>query len=230
MRTPLRARTVALAGIATLTLLAAACGSDDNDATPATTGAAAAAPSATTPMSSTPMSSDPMTSMPASGAAMMEPTGSACSSVPTDGEGSFAGMADDPAATAASNNPQLSTLVAAVKAADLVDTLNSAGPFTIFAPINSAFEKIPKADLDAVLADKATLTSILTYHVVAGQMSSADLAAAGKVTTVNGAELTIAKDGDSLTINGDEAKVVCQDIPTANATVYLIDSVLMPPA
>ncbi len=181
-------------------------------------------------MGSTPMGSTPMTSMPATGAAMMEPTGPACSSVPTDGEGSFAGMADDPAATAASNNPQLSTLVAAVKAADLVDTLNSAGPFTIFAPINSAFDKIPKADLDKVLADKATLTSILTYHVVAGQMSSADLVKAGTVTTVNGAELKIAKDGDSLAINGDEAKVVCQDIPTANATVYLIDTVLMPPA
>ena len=139
-------------------------------------------------------------------------------------------MADDPAATAASNNPELSTLVAAVTAAGLVDTLNSAGPFTIFAPVNSAFEKIPKADLDKVLADKDLLTSILTYHVVAGQMSSDDLVEAGTLTTVNGAELEVTKDGDTLTINGDEAKVVCQDVPTANATVYLIDSVLMPPA
>ena len=98
---------------------------------------------------------------------MMGATGPACGSLPADGEGSLAGMADDPAATAASNNPELSTLVAAVTAAGLVDTLNGAGPFTIFAPVNAAFEKIPAADLDAVLADTDLLTSILTYHVVA---------------------------------------------------------------
>ena len=83
----------------------------------------------------------------------LEPSGPACASVPTDGEGSFAGMADDPAATAASNNPELSTLVAAVGAAGLVDTLNGEGPFTIFAPANSAFAKLPAGDLDALLAD-----------------------------------------------------------------------------
>ena len=112
---------------------------------------------------------------------MMGATGPACGSLPTDGEGSLAGMADDPAATAASNNPELSTLVAAVTAADLVDTLNSAGPFTIFVPVNSAFEKIPAADLDAVLADTDLLTSILTYHVVPEQLSSTELAEAGTV-------------------------------------------------
>ena len=110
--------------------------------------------------------------------------------VPTDGEGSFDGMADDPAGTAASNNPLLSTLVAAVTAAGLGDTLNSAGPFTIFAPVNSAFDKIPTADLDTVLADTDLLTSILTYHVVPEQLSSADLVDAGTFTTVNGAELS----------------------------------------
>ena len=102
---------------------------------------------------------------------------------PTDGEGSFAGMADDPAATAASNNPELSTLVAAVSAAGLVDTLNGEGPFTIFAPANSAFAKVPAADLDALLADPTgALTDILTIHVVAGEsLSSADLVEAGTV-------------------------------------------------
>ncbi len=172
------------------------------------------------------MTSEPMTS----DGATMEPTGPACASLPTSGEGSVEGMADDPAATAASNNPELSTLVAAVTAADLGDTLNSPGPFTIFAPVNDAFAKIPTADLDAVLADTDTLTSILTYHVLPEQMSSQQLTEAGTFTTVNGADLTVEMDGDVLTINGGAANVVCADVPTANATVFLIDSVLMPPA
>ncbi|MEV8312496.1 fasciclin domain-containing protein, partial [Streptomyces flavidovirens] len=99
-------------------------------------------------------------------AAMGKPFGSACASVPKEGAGSFEGMGKDPVATAASNNPALSTLVSAVKKAGLVDTLNSAQDITVFAPTNGAFAKIPKADLDKVLNDKATLTKILTYHVV----------------------------------------------------------------
>ncbi|CAN5620224.1 hypothetical protein BH24ACT5_BH24ACT5_26330 [soil metagenome] len=114
-----------------------------------------------------------------SNASAIEPTGPACESLPADGEGSLEGMADDPAATAASNNPELSTTVAAVDAAGLVDTLNGEGPFTIFAPINSAFEKIPADTLDALLADPSgALTDILGLHVVVGeQYSSVDLAA-----------------------------------------------------
>jgi uncharacterized surface protein with fasciclin (FAS1) repeats len=168
--------------------------------------------------------------MPAADAeASAGPTGPLCSSVPTDGEGSFAGMTDDTAATAASNNPLLSTLVTAVSEAGLVDTLNSDGPFTIFAPVNDAFGAIPPADLDAVLADEELLTSILTYHVVAGeQLSAADLAAAGSVTTVNGADLTVETSADgTLMING-VASVGCADVPTANATVHIIDAVLVP--
>jgi uncharacterized surface protein with fasciclin (FAS1) repeats len=162
--------------------------------------------------------------------AALEPSGPACSSVPNRGEGSFAGMADDPAATAASNNPELTTVVAAVKAAGLVDTLNGEGPFTVFAPVNSAFVKIPPADLEAVLNDPTgLLTTILTYHVVAGeQLSSADLAQAGSATTVQGDELSFAADGEALTINGGQGTVVCADVPTANATVHIIDGVLMP--
>ena len=159
---------------------------------------------------------------------MLGATGPACDSVPTDGEGSFAGMADDTAATAASANPLLSTLVDAVVAADLVDTLNSDGPFTIFAPTNDAFAAIPEADLQAVLADQDLLTSVLTFHVVAGELLSADdLIAAGSVTTVNGADLSFAADGDVVSINGS-ATTVCQDVPTANAVVHIIDSVLLP--
>ena len=161
------------------------------------------------------------------GAAM--PTGPLCSAVPTDGEGSFAGMTDDTAATAASNNPVLSTLVAAVQAAGLVDTLNSDGPFTIFAPADPAFDALPEGTLDAVLADTDLLTSILTLHVVAGeQLSSTDLADLDSVTTVNGADITldVADDG-TLMVNG-QASVGCADIQTANATVHVIDAVLMP--
>ena len=138
-------------------------------------------------------------------------------------------MTDDPAATAASNNPALSTLVTAVTEAGLVDTLNSDGPFTIFAPANPAFEAIPPADLEAVLADTELLTSILTLHVVAGeQLSSADLAEMDSVATVNGQDITleVADDG-SLLVNG-QATVGCADVPTANATVHIIDAVLMP--
>jgi uncharacterized surface protein with fasciclin (FAS1) repeats len=157
----------------------------------------------------------------------LEPSGPGCASVPADGAGSFDGMAKDPAATAASNNPLLSTLVTAVVKAGLVDTLNGDGPFTIFAPVNDAFAKIPADQLGAILADKDMLTKILTYHVIAGEkMSSADLIKAGKATTVNGAELTFGSDMGALTVNG--AKTLCMDVPTANATVHIIDTVLVP--
>jgi uncharacterized surface protein with fasciclin (FAS1) repeats len=159
------------------------------------------------------------------------PSGPGCSSIPTDGEGSFAGMADDPAATAASNNPELSTLVAAVDAAGLVDTLNGPGPFTIFAPNNAAFEQIPTNVLDSILADAELLTSILTCHVVSGAaLTSAQLAQGGTAVTVNGAELQFALDGQTLTINGGESVVVCADIPVANGVVHIIDAVLQPPS
>jgi uncharacterized surface protein with fasciclin (FAS1) repeats len=153
--------------------------------------------------------------------------GPACSAVPADGEGSFDGMADDPAATAASNNPVLSTLVTAVVEADLVDTLNSEGPFTIFAPYNDAFAAIPADDLDAILADKDLLTTILTYRVVAGEsLDLADLVAAGTVTTVQGDMLEIVASDDLATVQG--ANVICGNVQTANATVHIIDAVLVP--
>ena len=156
------------------------------------------------------------------------PSGPACAAVPASGDGSFDGMADDPAATAASANPVLSTLVAAVTEAGLVDTLNGPGPFTIFAPTNDAFAKIPEADLNAVLADKDLLTKILTLHVVAGErLSAADLSSKSSVTTVEGSDISLAMDGDTLKVNG-QASVGCADVSTANATVHIIDTVLMP--
>jgi uncharacterized surface protein with fasciclin (FAS1) repeats len=159
---------------------------------------------------------------------MAAPEGDGCAAVPKSGDGSFEGMAQDPVATAASNNPALSTLVTAVGEADLVDTLNTGGPFTIFAPVNDAFAKLPKADLDAVLADKDQLTSILTYHVVPERIEPADLG--GTYKTVNGAELTVSGDAPSFDVGDGQATVICSGVQTANATVYLIDSVLMPPA
>ncbi|MFN8049896.1 MAG: fasciclin domain-containing protein [Acidimicrobiales bacterium] len=202
-------RRIAVAGLLGFTLLAASCGNDKTD-----TASTTKAPDTTAANSGSGSSTD-------------GPSGPGCSAVPADGAGSFAGMAVDPAATAASNNPVLSTLVSAVKAADLVDTLNGPGPFTIFAPTNDAFAKIPADTLNSVLADKATLTKILTLHVVPGKMSAADLVKAGKATTVEGQDITFSGDASSLKVNG-QATVVCGDVQVANATVHIIDTVLMP--
>ncbi len=139
-------------------------------------------------------------------------------------------MAADPAATAASNNPQLTTLVAAVKAAGLVDTLNGPGPFTIFAPVNSAFAKLPAGTVETLVnpENKDKLTSILTYHVIAGKkLSSADLAKTTTFDTVNGGKLTVSVSGRTVTING-ATKSVLADVQVANGTVYLVGSVLLP--
>ncbi|MFE4061265.1 fasciclin domain-containing protein [Streptomyces sp. NPDC059096] len=155
-----------------------------------------------------------------------KPFGTACASVPKSGAGSFDGMSKDPVATAASNNPDLSTLVTAVKEAGLVDTLNNAKDITVFAPTNEAFAKIPKADLDKVLADKAMLTKILTYHVVGEKLDPKALES-GTFPTLEKSTLTTAGSGESYTVN-DTSKVVCGNVPTANATVYIVDTVLMP--
>ncbi len=116
------------------------------------------------------------------------------------------------------------TLVAAVKAAGLVDTLKGAGPFTVFAPTDEAFAKVPKATLDALLADKAALTKVLTYHVVPGKVMAADVRA-GKVKTVQGQELTMSTMGGVMVNN---AKVVAADVPASNGVIHAIDTVLMP--
>ncbi|RFU85519.1 fasciclin domain-containing protein [Streptomyces triticagri] len=159
-------------------------------------------------------------------ASMDEPFGPACSSVPEDGAGSFDGMAEDPVATAASNNPELSTLVTAVKKAGLVDTLNNAENITVFAPTNDAFAKIPKADLDKVLNDKEMLTKVLTYHVVGKKLTPKELEK-GTYETLEKSTLTTSGSGESYEVN-DSAKVVCGNVRTANATVHIVDTVLMP--
>lgn len=195
------------AACAALALGAAACGggSSGSAAKPAAAKAKASAPATD---------------------AAMQPMGPACASVPKSGKGSFAGMAQDPVATAASHNPVLSTLVSAVKKAGLVDTLNSAQNITVFAPTNDAFAKIPKKKLDAVLKDKKTLTKILTYHVAKGRTTPGQMAAGAKLTSLEGGTVTPGKTGGGYEVNG--AKVVCGNVQTANATVYIIDTVLMP--
>ena len=213
-----------LALLATLSLVAAACGDDDDTATDTGSDDTEQTTAADTGSDDTMATDD-------GGSEMMEPVGEACSAIPADGEGSSAGMADDTAGTAASNNPILSTLVDAVTAADLVDALNTPdAEYTIFAPANDAFSKIPAEDLDAVLADTELLTNILTYHVYdGGKMDIDQLAEAGELTMLNGDTAEIAADGDTLTING-ESMVICGNVTTSNATVHIIDTVLMPPA
>ncbi|MGI8522143.1 MAG: fasciclin domain-containing protein [Nocardioides sp.] len=153
--------------------------------------------------------------------------GAGCADVPADGAGSFNGMATAPVASAASANPDLKTLVTAVTKAGLVDTLNNAKGITVFAPDNDAFAKIPAKDLKSVLADKATLTKILTHHVIAGQLSPDQLAGTHK--TLAGDTVKVTGSGESFQVGATEkASVVCGNVPTANATVYIIDSVLMP--
>ncbi|MBL8304704.1 MAG: fasciclin domain-containing protein [Ideonella sp.] len=116
------------------------------------------------------------------------------------------------------------TLATALQAAGLVDTLKGKGPFTVFAPTDEAFAKVPKADLDALLKDKAKLTAVLTYHVVPGKVMAKDVKA-GKVKTVQGSELTIATSGGVMV---DNAKVTAPDIVADNGVIHVIDSVVMP--
>ena len=117
------------------------------------------------------------------------------------------------------------TLVTALKAADLVKTLKGKGPYTVFAPTDEAFAKIPKADLDALLADKAKLTSVLTYHVVSGKVMAKDVKA-GEVPTVNGKTIKVVTEGGVMV---NDAKVTATDIKASNGVIHVIDTVLMPP-
>jgi uncharacterized surface protein with fasciclin (FAS1) repeats len=116
------------------------------------------------------------------------------------------------------------TLATALQAAGLIETLKGAGPFTVFAPTDEAFAKIPKADLDALLKDKAKLTAVLTYHVVPGKVMAADVKP-GMVKTVQGGSLTVATAGGVMVNN---AKVVKTDITASNGVIHVIDTVVMP--
>ena len=216
-RSSLRRTGAAGAALIALSLGLAACGDDADSGSSASddTSSSAAAPA------------DDMSAEPAMDAGA-DTFGPACDAIPKDGKGSFNGMVTDPVATAASNNPLLSTLVTAVGAVPgLADTLNAAPALTVFAPTNDAFGKIPEKDLNAVLADQATLAAILSHHVVGEQVGPDQLA--GEHETLNGDTITIEGDADAgFTVDGAAANVICGNIPTKNATVYVIDSVLMP--
>jgi uncharacterized surface protein with fasciclin (FAS1) repeats len=146
-----------------------------------------------------------------------------------NGPASVAGMSQDPVAVAASNNPELTTLTAALSGqlnpnVNLVDTLNS-GQYTVFAPTDAAFNKLPASTIDELKTNSDMLKSILTYHVVSGQLNPAQVD--GSRNTLEGAPVNVTGSGNGLRVNN--AGVVCGGVPTANAQVYMIDTVLMPP-
>lgn len=211
---------VAAAGLALVGVVGLSACSSDSDAQSANTTSPAVAPM--TDMTTT-EAADPAANLVGPGCAAY------AEQVPT-GPGSIAGMAQDPVATAAANNPLLTTLTSALSGqlnpeVNLVDTLNG-DQFTVFAPTDEAFAKLPPSTVETLKTDSELLSSILTYHVVPGQAAPADVP--GEHQTVQGAPVTVTGAGDQLRVN--EAGLVCGGVQTANATVYLIDSVLMPPA
>lgn len=228
----MRSKTLALAAVTTLTFFTAACGGDDSSDDTSNTGSSSSeSDSGSSGSDSGDTGSDENMADPAANL-----VGSGCEDyakkVPS-GAGSVDGMAKDPVAVAASNNPLLKTLTAAVsgkvnKKVDLVDTLNG-GEFTVFAPVDEAFKAIPAKTMKTLSspAGAQTLSDILTYHVVPGQLAPDEVAGTHK--TANGAKLKVSGSGDNITVGDGQASVVCGGVQTANATVYLIDSVLMPP-
>jgi uncharacterized surface protein with fasciclin (FAS1) repeats len=210
-------KTLAVASLAALAIVGiSACSSSKSE------------PAATT-------SASPATSMvaPATADPAADLIGSGCADYAAQhpsGPASVTGMAQDPVATAASNNPMLSTLTAALSGklnpnVNLVDTLNS-GQYTVFAPTNAAFDKLPASTIDELKTNADMLKSILTYHVVQGQLSPAKVD--GMHKTLQGAGVTVQGQGNGLKVN--DAGLVCGGVHTANATVYMIDTVLMPPS
>lgn len=158
--------------------------------------------------------------------------GEACSQIPADGAGSLEGMTADPVATAAGNNPLLSELVGAVGLVPgLADTLNNTDNLTVFAPYNAAFEAVPAETMSTLAADpEGALAPVLSYHVLTERLEPDEIA--GTYATFGGPEVTVEGDSSGMTVGptGTEANVLCGGIQTANATVYVIDAVMLPPA
>lgn len=217
-RTP-RTSGVLIAVVAGLTLALGACSSDEPDDSSASSSTADSA--SESPETTAAVPSD-------------QPFGAGCATVPAEGPGSLAAMAAEPVVTALSTNPALSTVVQAVTAANLADSINTLQDITILVPDNTAFEAIPPETLQPLLADSAGLTAVLTHHVIQGRLTPDALA--GTHTTLNNDEVTIEGVGDSFTVAGEQtitqtdAAVICGNVQTANATVYVIDQVLAPAA
>ncbi|MGW4325100.1 fasciclin domain-containing protein [Nocardia sp. NPDC004573] len=209
-------RSLLLATAVTAAVLGASACADDND-TPSATSTTSPAVKTTT----------------ATGTPAAAPVGPGCAAyaeqVPT-GPGSVTGMATEPVSVAASNNPLLTQLVAAVSGqlnpqVNLVGTLDG-GQSTVFAPVDAAFAKVDPATIETLKTDSAALTKLLTYHVVPGRLGPGEIA--GDHQTVEGSTVTVTGSGDNLEVA--DAKVICGGLQTENATVYLIDTVLTPPA
>jgi uncharacterized surface protein with fasciclin (FAS1) repeats len=161
-----------------------------------------------------------------------QPFGPGCAEFPASGPGSLRDMGTATTAVVASRAPQLSTLAQALTTATLVDTLNSTGNITVLAPSNTAFQALPPNSLKQLMADVPRLTAVLTHHVIPGRLGPAQFA--GRHTTLDNDSVTVSGSGTALTISGDQtlsgrpAHILCGDIPTVNATVYVIDQVLKP--
>lgn len=214
-------RLSAAAAVAATVLTLAACGGV-NSTQPASAPAPPPAASPPSPMSNSDGMVDGVTTA-------ADVYGPGCSQVPSAGEGSVNGMVDDPVATAASNNPLLTKLVAAAKATNLVDTLNSQEAITVFAPADPAFNALG-AKFNQLASKPGELAPVLQYHVLGQRYDREGLTQAGSIQTLNtaGGPLKIEGTGENMTVNG--ARVLCGNIPTSNATVFVIDRVLMPGA
>jgi len=214
---------ISVAGLTAVAVLGlSACSNDSSTAAPASVTSSTMAASSAAPK--------PMDQPVDSGASLVGPGCADYAAQNPTGPGSVTGMAQDPVAVAASNNPLLTTLTAAVSGklnpnVNLVDTLNGS-EFTVFAPTDAAFAKIDPATIEKLKTDSNLLSSILTYHVVPGQASPAQVV--GMHKTVQGGQVDVTGMGNNLKVNN--ASVLCGGVRTANATVYLVDTVLMPPA
>ena len=209
---------VRVAGAAAGLILLTACGSGDDSAASAGSGATGN-PTAAAERTVT--------------AAAQGPIGPGCDTFPAEGAGSLAAVATAPVAGAISTVPQLSTLTQAVIAANLVDVLNTRSDVTVLAPSDAAFSALGPDALPALLADLPRLTAMLTHHVIPGRLAADQLV--GRHTTLNGDSVTVAGPADAPTVAADQtvaavapATVVCGNVPTVNATVYVIDQVLTP--
>lgn len=219
MKRPLRHRAVLATAVTSLALALTACSSDSPSAGSASSSAA------------------PRGSGSAAGttsAAAGTPFGPGCAAVPASGPGSFPDMAAAPVASAAGGNPALTSFVRALTTANLMEPLNTTPELTVLAPADPAFAAVPADQLQALMGDSARLTAVLLHHVIQGRLTPDRLA--GTHTTLNNDELTIEGSGTSFTIAGEgtvvgtPASVVCGNVRTANATVYVIDQVLKPTA
>lgn len=226
MKAPAHTKMVTAASVCAVALLGSvACSNSSSSETTSSATAAVSSSVAPAPASATPTAAaDPAANLVGRGCAAY------AAQVPT-GPGSVTGMAQDPVAVAASNNPMLKTLTQALSGklnpkVNLVDTLNSNPSLTVFAPTDDAFAKIDAATLEKLKTDADLLTSILTFHVVEGQLSPAQVP--GQHKTLQGKSVTVTGTGEDLKADG--AGLVCGGVKTANATVYMIDTVMMPPA